>query len=70
VLGSIGVVATVEDTTERDAKTGKRTYEIVSSNAPTQAPERRDRSRDARSFKPLSTNSNRRSSHPSRSTAA
>jgi len=38
VLGSIGVVATVEDTTERDAKTGKRTYEIVSSNAPNKRP--------------------------------
>jgi ClpP class serine protease len=39
VLGSIGVVATVEDTRERDAKTGKRTYEIVSSNAPNKRPD-------------------------------
>jgi ClpP class serine protease len=39
VLGSIGVVATVDDTRERDAKTGKRTYEIVSSNAPNKRPD-------------------------------
>lgn len=39
VLGSIGVVATVEDMRERDAKTGKRTYEIVSSNAPNKRPD-------------------------------
>lgn len=38
VLGSIGVVCTVEDTSERDAKAGKRTYEIVSSNAPNKRP--------------------------------
>ncbi len=39
VLGSIGVVATVEETRERDEKTGKRTYEIVSSNAPNKRPD-------------------------------
>jgi ClpP class serine protease len=39
VVGSIGVVTTVEDTTERDAKTGKRTYQIVSSNAPNKRPD-------------------------------
>ena len=39
ILGSIGVVSTVEDTTERDAKTGKRTYTIVSSNAPNKRPD-------------------------------
>lgn len=39
ILGSIGVVSSVEDTTERDAKSGKRTYEIVSSNAPNKRPD-------------------------------
>ena len=39
LVGSIGVVATVEDTTERDAKSGKRTYQIVSSNSPNKRPD-------------------------------
>lgn len=39
VVGSIGVVSTVEDTTERDTKSGKRTYQIVSSNAPNKRPD-------------------------------
>jgi len=39
VLGSIGVVSTVQDTSERDAKNGTRTYEIVSSNAPNKRPD-------------------------------
>ena len=39
LLGSIGVVSTVEDTSERDAKNGKRTFQIVSSNAPNKRPD-------------------------------
>lgn len=39
LLGSIGVVSTIEDTSERDAKSGKRTYQIVSSNAPNKRPD-------------------------------
>lgn len=39
LLGSIGVVSTIEDTSERDSKSGKRTYQIVSSNAPNKRPD-------------------------------
>lgn len=34
LLGSIGVVMTMKDATERDAKAGIKTYEIVSSHSP------------------------------------
>lgn len=39
ILGSIGVVLAIDDTTERDSKSGKRTYQIVSSNAPNKRPD-------------------------------
>lgn len=39
ILGSIGVVSELQDTSERDAKTGKKTYTIVSSNAPNKRPD-------------------------------
>ena len=39
ILGSIGVVSELQDTSERDAKTGKKTYKIVSSNAPNKRPD-------------------------------
>lgn len=33
------VVSTIEDTSERDAKSGRRTYQIVSTNAPNKRPD-------------------------------
>jgi signal peptide peptidase SppA len=39
ILGSIGVVSELQDTSERDAKTGKKTYTIVSANAPNKRPD-------------------------------
>lgn len=39
LLGSIGVVATIRDTRERDAKAGVTTYEIVSSQSPYKRPD-------------------------------
>jgi len=39
IVGSIGVVSEVVDSTQRDAKNGVRTFQIVSSNAPNKRPD-------------------------------